>query len=469
VNATEKDNPTSMISLKWKIILGIFVLLLFCLGVISQSVDSIAHQWMNRTLDQYLVSGGHLDGVNISVLTGRIELNGLTINAPKEHGDEPLLSLRSLVLNIDLKSLLGDTLIIDALHLKNLTANMVRDSQGHFGLKDLIKQANTVDRNQVDQPAAAADKQGIPALQIHEISLTDGRIKVQDNALTEEPLLFVFNNLKLHGNDLRLFSPDTAPEPPATFKLSFEMEQPGTLPPALFGSVSRVGPITAGLPAINAQSRLIGLKLDTLGPLIPPATRTALGADGIDSGAMLALNRGQIFFHGQVVTDRNIRYNTIDVHGPLAAPEVNIAPVWSSVFRVTGGVLNIGKKGFGAGIKIAGGGIDVVQETGSGVLKIGKDLLSNILTTGAGLVTLDGEKIKQGITGTVKDTFEDSRDTAEDVGDAAVGGIKESTSTLTGAAKIQRWEENIATRYRTAMEHAEKTLHEMPYPPVIEE
>lgn len=148
------------------------------------------------------------------------------------------------------------------------------------------------------------------------------------------------------------------------------------------------------LPPTNAQVRLIGLKLDTLGSLIPPATRTALGADGLDTGLALALNNGRISLNALALTDRNIRYDTIKVQGPLDAPVVEIAPIFAGVFRVTDGLLSIGKSGLGTGISIAEGGFDVAKEVGSGTLKIGKKLVTGLFDTGTGLVTLDQQQVK---------------------------------------------------------------------------
>jgi hypothetical protein len=71
---------------------------------------------------------------------------------------------------------------------------------------------------------------------------------------------------------------------------------------------------------------MIGLKLATLGALIPPAMRTALGVTVIDSGMALALNDGRISLDALALTDRNIRYDTIHGRGPLNAPKIEIAP-----------------------------------------------------------------------------------------------------------------------------------------------
>lgn len=67
-------------------------------------------------------------------------------------------------------------------------------------------------------------------------------------------------------------------------------DQPGNLPIAYFGSVTRIGPVGTGMPLVNSQARLTGFKLDTLGSLIPSASRAAAGATGFDADLVLALD-----------------------------------------------------------------------------------------------------------------------------------------------------------------------------------
>jgi hypothetical protein len=213
---------------------------------------------------------------------------------------------------------------------------------------------------------------------------------------------------------------------------------------------------------------MIGLKLATLGALIPPATRTALGGDGLDSGMALALNDGRISLDALAVTDRNVRYDTIRVRGPLNAPTVEIAPVLSGVFRVTDGVLNLGKSGLGAGISIAEGGVNVAKEMGTGALTVGKKLLGGLFDTGKGLATLDAKQVGKGLAGSTVGTIDLSMGTVGGAGGAAASGLDKSVSDLTGSSFLQAWDKGIPKRYETAMQEAEKALAKMPYPPVTQ-
>ncbi len=278
-------------------------------------------------------------------------------------------------------------------------------------------------------------------------------------------MVFPLKDIRLLVDQLRLFD-DNKGADPAAVSLSFQLKQPGKLPSAHFGTVARMGPVGRGVPPINAQARMIGLKLKTLGTLLPPATRDALGGDGLDSGMALALNDGRISLDALAVTDRNVRYDTIRVRGRLDAPVVDIAPVMSGMFRVTDGMLNIGKSGLGAGISIAEGGFNVVKEAGSGTLRMGKKLLGGLFDTGTGIGTLDAEKMEKGIADSTVGTVDLSLEHVMGAGSAAGSGLGQSASDLTGKSAFKAWDKSIPERYQTAMRLAEAALEKMPYPPV---
>jgi hypothetical protein len=274
-------------------------------------------------------------------------------------------------------------------------------------------------------------------------------------------------NLQVTVSGLRLFDDNTAVDT-ASISLSFQLNQPGKLPSAHLGFLAKVGPLGRSVPLANAQARMIGLKLKTLGALLPPAMRTALGGDGIDSGMALALNDGRISLDALALTDRNVRYDTIHGRGPLNAPKIEIAPVLSGVFRVKIGVLNIGKSGLGAGISIAESSVDVAKEVGSGTVKMGKKLIGGLFDTGKGIATLDAKEVEKGIIGSTAGTIDLSVESMKGAGGAAGGGLGKSVSDLTGSAAVKARDKGIPTRYQNTMQQAQKALEKMPYPPVTD-
>jgi len=215
--------------------------------------------------------------------------------------------------------------------------------------------------------------------------------------------------------------------------------------------------------------RLAGFKLDTLKSLVPPATRTTLGADGFDAGLVLALNENRVNLFASILSDRNIRYDAIHATGPLDAPKVELGAVLAGVLnRVSGAIVNVGKNAFGAGFKIAEGGVSVAKELGSGTLKVGKNLGKSIFEIGRGIVTLDRKNLKEGLTHITRDTVGLTAESVGGAGTAAGGGLQNSVSDLRGNATLQAWDNGIPQRYQAAMDQAKEALAQMPYPPVTD-
>jgi hypothetical protein len=463
MNPNEKRTQTKSRGWLWKIPLGIAVLLLIVLAVAILSINTIAHKQINRAMKDMLTEGGQLEAIDIGLLAGRVELNGLTVKPPKDHGTDPLLSMGNLVLDVVPTSLLSDVIVVEEVTLKGMSINLVRDKQGRLGLDKLVK----AEKPAAEKPDTAAKEKTLPVVQVNKIRLEDGSITVRDSALTGKPMVFPLTKILLAVDRLRLFEENKDGDP-AAVSVSFQLNQPGKLPAAHFGTVARMGPVGRGIPPINAQARMIGLKLKTLGTLLPPATRSTIGGDGLDSGMALALNDDRISLDALALTDRNVRYDTIHVRGPLNAPKIEIAPVLTGVFRVKDGVLNIGKSGLGAGISIAEGGVNVAKEMGTGALNVGKKLLGGLFDTGKGLATIDAKQVEKGLVGSTVDTIDLSLDAVGGAGSAAGSGVDKSVYDLTGSAAVQTWDKGIPERYQTAMQRAEKALAKMPYPPVTQ-
>ena len=654
----------------WKIPLGLFALLFVGLAIVILSIDSIAHNQINKALQRHFTEGGNLEGVDIRLVEGRIGLNGLTINSPKGFGRDPLLALNRFEVVVDSGSLLGDEITIEQLTLKELSITLMRDKQGHLSLQKLIVPGDTdpetektddtryekpvtipfvriktirfetvalqlIDQKRdkhlsasmqldlsvdnlllkdlinldilgdkagitlsdlkfmqlqpkdsdeywqaglkrfeiaadgvvigdiakgdisldalalkiqevtVDQPAGfgsddfasleqfavttgkldlssakyvvdeilikrpaaslyvkkdssnnvkdlleslfgvaseiKAEKDGsqvkedtpkskpeLPVIRIVQIKLDEGAFNLRDESLTEETLVFPLKDIQFKTSHLRLFEKDASLDP-TLVSMSFELEQPGNLPTAYLGGLAHIGPLGVGVPLVNFQMRLSGLKLDTFGALIPPATDATLGASGFDAQIALILDTDSIHVDGSGTSDKNVQYDGIKVRGPLDAPEVKMGVILAGAYsRVADGLVNFGLKGFGAGVDIVEGGLGVAKAVGKGAVEVGKNIGESVLEVGAGALTLDQQKMKEGIKGSTVDTAKLTSDTVKDSGSAAGGSLKQSASELKGDNQLQAWDDGIPERFQTAMQEAEEDLTNMPFPPNLD-
>jgi len=411
----------------------------------------------------------------VSLASFDLDLKGISVDQPPGFDDSKLFGLEQFTVISDKTITPGQELVIKAVNLEGLTSSIIMRADGKTNIQVLSQvllerdEAARLSKEEKEPGKKQSSAKAVlqPVL-FEEIVMNGGQVVYRDEVFAEEPLEANLDDIQMEIKGLHLFT-DRKDVKPASASISFELAQPGELPTAYFGTLAEVGPVGDGIPMVNSQVRLVGLKLDTLGTLVPKTTRSALGATGLDAGLAMALDADSINLNASVLTDRNIRYQGITVQGPLNTPVVKTGPVMAGVFgRVSEGMVNMGKSGFKSGVDIAAGGAEAAKELGTGAVKIGANLGKSLFSTTAGVVTLNKEKVKAGASGTTKGTMDLTRDSVKGSGTAAGGSLKRSASDLKGENRVKAWEADIPARYQTSMAHARTVLADMPYPPVTE-
>ena len=603
----------------WKVPVGLTAVLLVALAAVIMYIDPIAHSLANRTLKRSLQAGGVLDQIHIRPGEGIVEMAGLTLQAPKGFGSDPLLTLGRLRLDIDPAALFDAELVIEELIVGELSLVLVRDENGRLSPFHLLAQSRAestgkdtgseaanrgvtaippiridrirlekisvllIDRQggrnwkarafidlsaddirvkellnrdiflgrlnlavrevAVDQPegfgpspllqmesftaatsdvdmgssilpvdrlsveklsasvernaagetnlqklkaallddpkaendseapskpgkAGAQPAKGLPSIRFEKIQVSDGSLTYRDQAVSEEGVTLPLHNMSLSATGLNLFGKNEAAEP-ASVSAAFQLDQPGQLPAAYFGAEADVGPI-GNVPPVNAQIRLAGFKLDTLGSLVPPATRTAIGATGLDASVAMAMDPRAIDLFAAIETDHGVEYEALRVHGPLGKPEIVLADILSGAFdRISDGLLNLGAGTLGAGVTIAKGGVSVLGDVGEGGWALGKNLAVSTFGIAKGVVTLDLGEVGEGLKGATKESLNITAGSIKKAGTDAGQGLEGSVSDLKGDKRVSAWDDQIPARYEAYMQQAREALSKMPYPPAI--
>ena len=411
----------------------------------------------------------------VSLATFDLDLTGIAVDQPPGFDTRKLFSLERFKVVSHIPDSPSKELLIKQVLIEGLSSYITMRSDGVTNIgalnEALLGSRNQAGPDKGDAPVleeAVPRENILPTILFEQISLDGGPVTYRDEVFAGEPLEASLSNIQMEVNNLRFFS-DMANADPASASLSFEFDQPGNLPTAYFGTLANVGPVGNGAPMVNGQARLVGLKLDTLGSLVPPATRKALGATGIDAGVALALDGVSINLKAGVLTDRDITYEGLSVQGPIDAPVFSPGPLLTSVLsRVSDGLVNLGKSGLKSSADIAEGVVGASKELGSGAAKVVKNLGESLFGAVAGTIMLDKKRVKDGISGTTKGTVDLTTDSVKGSGKAAGGSLKSSASELKGEERVRAWEQEIPTRYQTSMQHAQTVLAEMPYPPVTE-
>ena len=446
-----------------------------------QVVDVIGGQrwragWEKMDITATNVSVGDLARREIKADAFRLHLQGAEVDPPPGSELEKLARLEELTLAAKAVDLASPEIVVDQLLMAGLNASIQIDAKGVSNLQKLkpgLRGGGRSAINHASLPKAVnrspTAEKALPVIRLDQVRLENAALDYRRSTLEGTAYVFPLDKIQLAATGLRIFDHQTTADP-ASLSISYAIRQPGTLPDAQYGALATVGPLGGSVPRVNAQICYTGVKLDTLGSLVSPATRSTLGAEGFDASLALALDKKSINLYGTVLSDAGISYDAIHVQGPLNSPKVEMGPVFAGVFsHVSGGVFNLGKGGLDAGISVVESGVDVAAKAGSGTWEIGKNIGSNLLKIGTGLIAMDHGQIEKGLLGTTTGTLGLTVKSVADTGKAAGGGLTKSVSRLSGDDGAMRaWDQGIATRHRAAMQQARTALAKMPYPPVTE-
>ena len=409
------------------------------------------------------------DLLDLDILVGKINLalSEIEIDQPPGFGTDKLAHLENFTVMVDKLDLASANHILKQVSLQGLDISMIVQEDGLSNFQKLNSSLFGVGETPRENTASVAPKSVPPTVLFEQIQVENGSFTYRNETLTDDGLVFLFNDIEMKAEQLRLYD-DKVDSAPAAVSLSFELDQPEELPTAYFGGIATLGPVGDGIPMVNGQVRLAGLKLDTFGSLVSRKVRTSLGASGLDAGLALALDVDTIKMEAAILTDRNIHYDAIKVQGDLDTPNVEVAAFMAGFGRITGGVFNLGKDGLHAGVGIAKEGLGLTKDVGSGVFKIGKNLEQNLFKTGMGLITLDKQRLGEGLDSATRGTAGLTVGSVQGAGGHTTGGLKGFFSNLTGRSSLQAWDKGIPARYQEVMEQAQAELAGMPYPPVTD-
>ena len=418
---------------------------------------------------------GDIAKKDVSLDTLTLDIQEVAVDQPAGFGKDKLASLEGLAIATEKLDLKASEHVIGEILIKRPAASIYVKKASASNVQALLHSVFGPKKESIDKHDASAKKEDtteskpeLPVIRIAHIKIEDGDFNLRDESLTEEALVFPLKNIQFETSQLRLFETDAIVEP-TPVSVSFELEQPGALPTAYFGGLAHIGSVGVGVPLVNSQVRLTGLKLETFGALIPPTTDVTLGASGFDAEISIVLDTDSILMHGSGTSDKNVQYEGIKVRGPLDAPEIKMGVLLAGAYsRVSDGLVNLGLKGLGAGFDIVEGGLDIAKAVGKGTLEVGKNIGESVLEVGTGVATLDQQKLKEGIKGTTIDTAKLTSDTVKDSGAAAGDSLKESASEMKGHSQLQAWDASIPERFQTAMQAAQEDLAKMPFPPSLD-
>jgi hypothetical protein len=182
------------------------VLVRIALPFVVQSV-------LQRSLSRMLETTVQIKDVDLSLLRGAVWIQGLRIRGPEGFQTHEPIELKELGVNVKVWSLLGKTLTIQRVAVKNPLLVLERNSQGDIGVVRLIEQMS-----KEEAPPPKPTPSRAPAIRIKSITVKNGKIVFVDHQADDQPLATAISELNARVRNLRPATPES--QMPTTYKLT---------------------------------------------------------------------------------------------------------------------------------------------------------------------------------------------------------------------------------------------------------
>ena len=176
---------------------------------------------LQRSLSRMLGTTVQIKDVDLSLLRGAVWIQGLRIQGPEGFQTHEPIQLKELGVNVKIWSLLGKTLTIQRVAVKNPLLVLERNTEGEIGLVRLIEQMS---KEQAPPPKPTPSR--APAIRINSITVKNGKIVFMDHQADDQPLATAIYELNARMRNLRPATPES--QMPTTYKLTGRLlDKPG--------------------------------------------------------------------------------------------------------------------------------------------------------------------------------------------------------------------------------------------------
>jgi len=177
-----------------------------------------------------------------------LDLKGIAVDQPPGFGTRKLFSLDHFTVVSEKPEVPSKELVIKQVSLEGLTSFITMRSDGLTNLEKLNEALRghhaETRQNKEDiavETTASTPKGIMPPVLFEQISMEGGPVTYRDEVFADEPLEATLKDIRMEVNGLRLFT-DNPDVDPASASVSLELEQPGDLPTAYFGTLGRHRP-----------------------------------------------------------------------------------------------------------------------------------------------------------------------------------------------------------------------------------
>ncbi|HMO49791.1 MAG TPA: hypothetical protein PKE26_02165 [Kiritimatiellia bacterium] len=464
-----KSPGTSFRWLRWiGLLIGVLIVMLLAVLVLA---GPIATPIARKALAENLIPATELDRIEARLIRGFIQIRGLRIAQPDGFGDGDFLHIDRLWIQVRVSSLFGGAIHINDIGAEGLNIHVLKNEDGIMNTARLTLEsepAPDAPATPPDEPSdvaeadtklpadavAPSEPSGL-AVWVHRIAVRDLAFTYTDQSINpDKPVAIHLRKTDISAHDL-VFDPSTQVprDMVSTLTITGQFEHADT-PSTPIGIQVRLGPLTAGIPAVFASVVLTGLELGSVGAMIPPGVAATLGGDVVDAGIRLKL-ADDVLDVDAVVQTAGARF-PIKVSGTPEMPRVDSGAVLLGAFGRVGGLVgNTLGNVAGAGLQVGEGALNVATSAGKGAANIVGGLGRGLFDTVKSAATLDVKGVGDGLVGTVTSVGQGAVDTVTEVGGTAFDTVGQAARTTTGSTGADAWREGKLTRHTPAWEAAQ--------------
>ncbi len=315
-----------------KMVGRIFVGLLILVVALILLLPLYGPSTVSRILSSQMNTEVSLDRLSLSARGGRLALRGFRVAQPQGFGPGNLLELGSLDVEIKTSSLWNKPVRIERVSADGLHVFVVRNKEGLMNVEALAPPSEAPAEEKAPVPAKTAPEASKETLLVLEsLTLEDSFIRYEDASLGDKPLDLVLTNVQVRVEHVQVGGAGD----PARVEVRLELVQPEQDAQLLV--LARVGPVGAGVPAVKAAVRFVGLELGPLGAVVPPGVPQMLGGDALDLSVDAAVSQPDRLAVEILVTMAGGNTYRMPIGGTLEAPEFDESSVLFGVAGRLGG------------------------------------------------------------------------------------------------------------------------------------
>lgn len=171
-----------------KLVSFIFIILLLCGGALwflaSGSLDNLIKEQIEVQGSKFTNQTVLVKNVEMKLLKGSGAINGFSISNPKKYKYPQAFSFETILLDINIKSLTEDPIVIDEIRINNPEAFVELAQDGSANLKDILDEIEkNLPKSQTDSQQPEDEKQNEPNILVSKLILQNTNLSLDLSAL----------------------------------------------------------------------------------------------------------------------------------------------------------------------------------------------------------------------------------------------------------------------------------------------